>query len=963
MKKLFKLGFVSLLLSSLVVTSGCYKKDIDDLEKRVDELEKLATDHKSAIAALQTDVAALKTAESAKLVEDVVVGSDNYQLEIKYSNGTSTKITVKAPATPTTPTSTIVKDFKFNEEFGFWEIQIYKSTKTEDGYYVVRIGQDFSNAANYGSKFVRQNVVAEVGKDAYAIVDINPSGFELDKDKIDFDYAGEIATRAAATGLKDKNGKDLGITVKSVVRASEFIETEANVAIWKSMFEGKPTLTALEGRWIITFNYTKKATAGSNPKFSLLVQFPKDGASFNGIWEGGKEPAVKAEDVVMQYSISNNEVYFTDRVVNVKPNMLVIDPASAEINSDESYTGTVKIKLSEFNSDPSVYLQNPTIVVSNTVTRRTDRFATTETTLTGPALTAALSYLKDLDKALAEPASVSADEAYRNYKDFTLTMVDDDQIPAGPMSVFPVGSRLTYQITVTAQDYATPTAGTTTSNVFTFRVWRVRNVYDIPNPVVTSELGRFYIPVVATTELGSYSSLIETGKLYTAFQAMGFSLQNIEAAEFKGVTTETQKEVDGQNVWVASNEPFTATYADGLLKVSVANTVSVGPNGTNGVHRVTYNFTIGGRDVKVRDIATVVPPTVYVRLKNTTVDDLVVPNTVSVIGAASGDPTVTAVVYTSDKDEPLDLTKIFNLEAGAVKTGRTYIPYWNPTVPEGYQFSGITLGGNTGGLVADPASVPVAKGTNAGKAQLVKLTVTLTTGQVLPVIVNGSTFVDAWYNAHTQYQDWTNGKFYIAVQGNKLIDIALDVRGGADLHIDEKLSLGEVIAEAVEVDEALRSASFLGTDMLKPVADRLEQLVEWKTISIPVPGTDQTVNHPISGYERILNDPRVAKVEFAPGDILDRTSNPVIAESIESFFTIEHTTKIVKINKPGPIIGDEELTFDRVTPIVLLKGVNENLTYWTADQTKQQELKVTVTDIFGNSVTKKVNLTFTHNNM
>lgn len=82
MKKLFKLGFVSLLLSALIVTSGCYKKDIDDLEDRVTGLEKQVTENTASIKSINEKI-------TAGVILKSVASDGDGGIKVTLSDGTT----------------------------------------------------------------------------------------------------------------------------------------------------------------------------------------------------------------------------------------------------------------------------------------------------------------------------------------------------------------------------------------------------------------------------------------------------------------------------------------------------------------------------------------------------------------------------------------------------------------------------------------------------------------------------------------------------------------------------------------------------------------------------------------------------------------------------------------------------------------------------------------------------------
>ncbi|MCL2561389.1 MAG: hypothetical protein FWE10_03590 [Rikenellaceae bacterium] len=759
MKKLFKLSFASLLMASLVFASSCYKKDIDDLEKRVDALERKVNTNEEAIAQLQVDLGVLG---SKVFVTNVTASTTTNTLTITYSNNTSTTIPYFVPTIPNIPAApgtAIVKSY--TDAGNYYEIQIWEDgnkTGASDVYYVIRMGKNFSTANAYGVSFAVNTVEAELGEIAYALVDVNPSGFELTLENVTFDLA--IALSRAASGLSP------GVELISVTRSTEFAD-------FADIFEG---ISALAGRWVLEFEFNEFIV--EEEPYSMLVEFPANGNDFNGIWKStvGLPPANPT--VTMQYTMSSNSVWINTEMVDVpEEDVLVIEtteesatPAVAgayTMFSDETYESVISIDTDVFSSSPG-YLSNPTVEVQTIYWDHWSINPPIEITeATFPTERAAvLSYIKTV---LSVPTDGVTAEDFRNLEIYFAGDFNE--------TIWPAGWALVYEVVVTAQ---TPD-GETVSNTLTIRAIRLLSENTVEYPI-----GAFYIPLPteATKELAVYTWAAAGDAIYDAVigvttdprSGMGFTAAQLATAEFEGLTVEVW---DGTE-WVASTAPFTAAEDNDELTVSVANTVPVG------LYRLGYKFNIDGRDVIIYDEAQVVAPTISLRLKDATIDALVEDN------VPTSSLPVTAIVATVDTpDDVIEVADLLNLFAGNVELVAT-APLGAPASGYTYDLSIPTLAGNTTGIAAMIEEVGIDED---GYAINVKLFVQLSTGQTLPVMVS--------YSDGTPVSFWTNGNFFVLVQPNELTAIVTEDPVAP-------FSLGAVIAEPVDITEVLLSATFVG---------------------------------------------------------------------------------------------------------------------------------------------------------
>lgn len=604
MKKLFKRGLLSLLMGSLVVASGCYKKDIDDIEDRLTDLEKRLSqseinveDNADAIAVLQGLIEKKGTVSDVKMNGNL--NANNLELVISYADGTASK-TLSIPYTPpANPTTKIIKTAPVDKG-AYFEFEIYSDNK-EGAYYVVRMGKYFDTAS--GVNVLSESIRTTAGNSAYAIVDVNPSGYTLTADKLNFD---EYDYTRAVTGV---SGLPSQLELVGVTRASTF-STDADTApIWTALTEDA-VISALEGRWVIEFKVLEQVT---RLDYKLLVEFPKNSAAYNGCWISTAVPAAPTT-VEMQYAISDNLLEFRDRVIPFTAQTALsvqtteATPAqAATMYSDGSVDGTVK--LVNYAADPNVYLGAPSLdtrpqyLIYGTpnyyFTVKVYNNAGEEQNYNSNNLNILRSYLQATNFTIPNPAVT---DVWKNVK---FSMLPDDQMST---TVFPAGWKVEYTFRYYTNSGAIllGVPQTITSNNFKLTVTRVQYTYEIPE---ANQIGPKYIPVNNIDGLKNYGSFA-TG-LKSILTGMGYSETDIAAATYTG----TAYDKWNGTAWVVytGTDAFTTTTPTTSvdLKLNVLNTVPVGK------YRISYKIKVAGRDIVIHDYIQIVPPTAYLKIKST----------------------------------------------------------------------------------------------------------------------------------------------------------------------------------------------------------------------------------------------------------------------------------------------------------------------------------------------------------
>ncbi len=900
MKKLFKLGLLSLLMGSLVATSGCYKKDIDDLEERLNDLETRVTSNAQAIAVLQGVV------DGDGLVTNVEANSTigELKLKISYANGDTETITI--PYTPPTPPVTppvdlpdpaaIVRSFA-NADPNFYEIQVWAAEGSQD-YYVIRIGK--SNPAS--EVIVRSRAVEiTVGKPGYAVLDINPSGYELTKALIGFN---SVTAPSRAEGLQD------GIAVKEVYRASTF-STE-NAEAWAAIadrFLQADGLVAdpLEGRWIIEFETT--AEIEDPLQYTVKVMFPKAAGASNGIWKNGV--GMPEASTATQYVISEDVITFADQIPvfslgNTDPEddtaitLATTEETPAEeaaMNSDGTVAAAISIV--NYDGDPNAYLADPTITVDVDLTDADDQTLSPDAT----TVDALKSYL---EATFAEEAGT--DPVWKN---LTFSMIDDADMDAG---IFAAGTKAVYTITYTAIDSATEEI---TTNEFVLTVTRVRETFDI-TPVIDA----MYIPVNAfAVEYGSLVAPEENAEpdpLYNALHEMGYTDAQILAATFDGLTLE--KFDAAADAYAPFTDATPAAFAVTTPAAEADMTLTINTNVLPGKYRLTYNFTVNGKNAEIRDVVEIVAPTVYVKLAELVAVATEDAEVLEVFDATT--PDVTSVRAYRNVAGGVNVASVLNLDV--IKIGRTY----DVLKADGTEFTDepanvyeydatadATLLSSTYGLRAEAAVVPFGAEDAATK---VKLTVKLATGQILPVVVNETNDYAPGSDKATNQTvaDWTNGDFYVTAVANTIRELTLKT--------DYSFDLNTIISTPADISDLIESV----------------ELMDGRTIiaNADYEVTDGTNTGAVSMnvYQQLMKDARFT-VEVAIDAI---TGDPIIPENSRLLVGNE-ANLIVSEPKTEAVTGATPAEFDYTRDFIYAKG---KAGYVAWDATKNQPVTVTVTD-------------------
>lgn len=914
MKKLFKLGLLSLLMGSLVVTSGCYKKDIDDLENRVNELEKTVETHQDAIDLLEVIV-------EGGLISKIEEGEDGFWFTITNSEGESERVYLPFNTPDLPDPAQIVKSCE--DKGNYYELQIWnKEGATGNDYVVARIGKDFKFASSIN--VMTPAVKTTVGTPAYAIVDVNPASYELDPAKLDFDaIIVQEPSRAAATGLQEE------LTFVSVTRASDLTEDEWAVVLGATSGDGSNSgLTALEGRWVFEFEVTEKV---GPVYYKLLVQFPKNAAEYNGLWKQADVPAVPAT-VEMDYSISDMPILFAEYIPNfitgstdpaddTAIDIVVDHTADPLVRTGEMYSDgevTAELTIANYPADPNLYLVDPTPTV--TVTHYWANASDPVETSPAPA---------DLNTYLVANGTAFAPGEDPVWKDVTFTMKADDQMPN-----FPIGAKVVYEITYRAVD-ANGT-GITTPTPFTLTVTRVKAVQDLTTPT-----GGVYIPVdvdnvnygpLAPAAAARSLTIASKTKIYDALLAMGYTQTQIAAATFTSLSVE-EGDDSAETVWTAftvdATTPEFAVVTDPAPSTTNNMVLKIDPTVPVGKYRLSYLFSIAGKTATVRDQIQIVAPTLYVKLKDAATNSLV-----KDIKPREGDAaTVKAVRIFANTLDAVEVGSLLNLNT--MQLGRTYaagatgasLVDSEPGSVYKYEMTANPeeLLDGTYGLRAEATTVEL---NNDGLATYVKLFVTLTTGQELPVVVNladSAPYVANGTKAQNQLTtDWTNGAFYVAASYNGIASVTVNTTGYTfDMNNITDPAMSTTIADLI-TSVTLKDGTVINALPAYAVTDGTNTGTVASTVYQQL---KRNTNFTVSIVTRLPIVPPTG------GDINDQTNLITLVAN-------DAVTENVANGNPA--------AFETTQAQLYVRGI-KGFTAWTGTAT--QNLEVSVTDASGNIVT------------
>ena len=944
MKKLLKLGLLSLLMGSLVVTSGCYKKDIDDLEDRLNELESIVIaieNPEQALAELQEMIDDLEESLQAQLngkasTSDVITdiniaeGDGNFlSVKLTYTkNGQTVTKTLNIPYTPGTSAVSIVKGFTADND-DYYELLI-NDNNGGSTWKVVRLPK-ISPATGVNVK--TSTVETTVGQTSYALIDINPSNYVLTVARLGFEKAGLIESRAEA-------GDDLptGLEVTAVTNAVDFAEENEDMFAEDGYFDG---FDAIPGRWVISFEASEELVTPYVYKYDVVVKIP---AAAMGIWANNAVPAVVSGD--NDYVISGNQsIIFSDYMptfTDTDPNTTiaiqaapVADPAvvAVEMDSDEEVGAVITIK--DFAGDPNFYLEDqPVLNVGATNIAYTVKLYNGDVEETTADTTTLKTYLVTDEIEVPDPAVEGV------WKNVTFSMIEDvDMDPA----IFPAGYKAVYTVQYTATDAVDNQIFT---NTFEISVTRVRTEIE-----VTPFTGAMYIP--SSDAEVNYGSLAASGLLHDALQNMGYADADIAEAAFTGFNAFAWT-AGTPGAWsetafapVAPEGNFSVTPAvdaaaamAGELKVTIPTTIPVGK------FRLAFTFHIDGRDVTVFDEVQIVAPTIYMTLNDlTTLDPAVfakseiVPNPDGITLTGTEDTKVAALQLIMNTADAVNMADLLNLTT--VKLGVTYedgvaVIDEAPVAAYAYSNDGEEhVGDNTYGICAIAPEVELNK---EGTATLVQLYVQLASGQKLPVVVNefGWTYSGTDVTVDQPNEDWRPtpsgiGNFYVAATGNAITAIELNTPVGPH-------DLTDIIANPVLINDIVASVTFADGTTWNDDAD--------VTVTNPA---DETVTGTVSMsvFQRLMDDVRFkGKVVVTTVPIND----PLIQAT--ELITLPATTETVTATA-DPTTNNFDYTLNTLS----VKGI-AGITVWDGEKT--QQIKISVTDIFGSAAqegTAEVQLT------